>query len=732
MAPFAVGQSGFGGMAQGTLRTPRDAPRQDVRVQKTAGVLTLNDEVAQILKGLKMEKAFFAERIRREPLSELAPMAPPDMLLTENASRADRKRDSIKRNRKRFTIIGMVEKKHRDFDIYLTESVFPVLAQALDSLCRQVGRMNEQGDALDPKIRARFNPLNWLGQQLLRRHPKYARTPRRQSLYKNFKDWADWEKGRRAMLRRREEVNEVFNGFLRRGSVAYENLWGVVEAVDDSLKLDGRIKGHPEMRMAFENGGALGGNNQMKQRFVAGAQWGFDEFWYFFGNTVMKHDLVPHSLLLRGDAIKAKDLEEQTAWMDKRAEAEAEEVRLQEEKRRLMAQYSELHGKFSADPHIVSMMTGGKILTGDDVRPNDIGYEFEVPPHGSHITLLADLLYLLGFEEAKAKDAPMPDASAESAVVGEKAHGFLRAAAHAQQIKGAHEEERYWDDDLAHAWAMLQKVHHVEVCDGVVDGEVLSQVLVAPVGFGMLRAKVEYELERKAERGDESEQADSPRIDLSLEVKPTMEQLAQRLGMSMSRLQWLHGLFESFLKKEDGQPPPCCMYPECPASLDKDAMRSLVHEVEPNLSRAQFDARFKRLDRDGSGLIEFDEFAYWVHSSDVRIAGAKSVKMIFEEIAYRYQEPVELVRFLHSCFQDQLPDGVVDGYPLEPVGLAKQEAKFLAGIITPGFDAEEFEQNFSIVDQGSRQPGFCDFDEFVEMLELDDLPAELRDRFEAN
>merc|ERR1719440_1880856 len=128
-----------------------------------------------------------------------------------------------------------VNKKVSDFDIYLGESLMPVLAQSLDSLCRQVNRMNLQGDSLDPKVRARFNPLTWLAQQLLRRHPKCAKTPRRQAIYASFRDWSDLERGRREMLRRRDVLQDVFEGFVLRGVVQRADLPHVVDAIDDTL-----------------------------------------------------------------------------------------------------------------------------------------------------------------------------------------------------------------------------------------------------------------------------------------------------------------------------------------------------------------------------------------------------------------------------------------------------------------------------------------------------------------
>ena len=49
-----------------------------------------------------------------------------------------------------------------DFDVYLTESLMPVLAQALDALGRQVSRMEQQGSKLDARVGARlFSGMRW-------------------------------------------------------------------------------------------------------------------------------------------------------------------------------------------------------------------------------------------------------------------------------------------------------------------------------------------------------------------------------------------------------------------------------------------------------------------------------------------------------------------------------------------------------------------------------------------
>jgi len=718
----------------GVLRTPRTVPPLNPQAMKAAQAVALNDEVAQILKGLKLDKKFFFDRIEAKALQDLAPPVPnnDDLVSSNDAAGRDRQRESIRRTRKRITMqMKGAQKASADFDIYLNEAVMPVLAQALDALCRQLSRMQQQGDSLDPKVRARFNPLTWLGQQLLRRHPKCARTPRRQLLYRSFKDWSDFEKGRREMLRRRDPVNEIFNGFMLRGVVEYSTIWDVITSVDDTLCLEGVLKNSIDLERAMRGEGVTVPNQP--NRFQKGCSWTFEEFWYYFGTTIMRHDIVPFTVIRRGIDKRAKELEEQREWAKKMEEADAEKQRQEDEKRRLTQEYAVLYDKIMVDPHVNSILGEGKILTGDDVRQGDLGYELEVPPHGPHISLLADLLVLLGLEGAQQQESEELE---EPMTPTKSGHGIFRSSAKAQQIAGAQEEERYWDDKLAHAWATLQRVHRADIADGVVDQDILSKVLVPPVGFNLLKAKVEDEIERKEERGDDDDDEDiaSGRV-LQSSEKPTMEQLAQRLGMTMARLDWLHKLFESFLLPDPDAgpdaPAPCCLYPDCPASITKEQMRVLVSEVEPSLSKAQFDARFKRLDQDGSGLIEFDEFAMWVHSSDVRVAGNAAVKMTFEEIANRYQEPVDLIKYLYTVFVDQLPDGVEDDYPDEPVGLPKQEAKFLAGIVTPGFNAAEFDANFAIVDAHSRQAGHCDFDEFIELLEFDDLPTELREKFDA-
>eukprot|EP00913_Durusdinium_trenchii_P018173 g17074.t1 len=147
------------------------------------------DEVAEILKGLNLDKVFFSQKLSSDrgkptagqPIGGNAPAV----------GTGFRRRPS------------MVARRFPDFDVYLNESLMPVLAQALDALGRQVSRMHQQGDKLDARVRARFNPITWLAQQLLRRHPRVANTPRRISLYRTtLQRLSQTEKGATPLTRR--------------------------------------------------------------------------------------------------------------------------------------------------------------------------------------------------------------------------------------------------------------------------------------------------------------------------------------------------------------------------------------------------------------------------------------------------------------------------------------------------------------------------------------------------
>jgi PAS domain-containing protein len=555
--------------------------------------------------------------------------------------------------------------------------------------------MDQQGDQLDPKVRARFNPVMWLGQQILRRHPKCARTPRRQGIYRGFSSWADQERGRREMLRNQDVVERVFKGFLFRGEVARETIPAVLEAIDDTLQVGGALKGNQEMVRALchapvtgDAEGTLSGKSS-KQKGIKGGSYTFETFWYIFANIIMSHDVVPYSAIERGAKIQKQQEAERIKREEEEKAFEEERIRKEEEQRQQQADYEVLYDQLVQDDTLQSIINDSKILTGDDVRPTDAGYEWEVPPKGRHVFLLAQFLQLLGF---KRKEELTPDS------------------------------DPFWGEEMAGHWAILQQLFKAEIADGVVEKEVLEQVIVEPAGFMGLRTMVEDELERRTEGWVNKSQDDLEEEAASLvsKKKPSMQELSQKFGMTLSRIDWLHQVFESFL---DGG---TCLYPDVPGYITKDQMRKLVLAVNTDLSDGEFEARFKRIDEDGSGMIEFDEFVQWTHADDVKVGGdGEAPKMTFEELAVEYNEPLSLIKYIYNCFCDILPEGESDQYPEDPASISKEEAERLVKTLAPSMKKEDFETYFGQVDVEGR--GHLDFDEFLEVLDLEHLPAELRD-----
>merc|ERR1712151_826718 len=245
--------------------------------------------------------------------------------------------------------------------------------------------------------------------------------------------------------------------------------------------------------------------------------------------------------------------------------------------------------------------------------------------------------------------------------------------------------------------------------------------------------------ERRRQREEEHQNADEG----GATQKPSIEALCQRYKMTMARVAWLHQLFESYLQPEEaeeeqiqeesdeeaeGKQVVRCNYPENPASIKKGQMRDLISEVNPDLEEADFEARFRRIDHDGNGSIEFDEFVYWIHEDDIAVVGGAGRKMPIEELAVAHSESVALIKYLHMCYKEQLPEGVEDNYPDAPACLSKDDAWDLVQIVAPSTDVEGFERPWQVVDITGK--GKIDFDEFLEVLDLDAIPENIREAYQ--
>eukprot|EP00931_Biecheleriopsis_adriatica_P079762 TRINITY_DN53104_c0_g1_i1.p1 TRINITY_DN53104_c0_g1~~TRINITY_DN53104_c0_g1_i1.p1 ORF type:complete len:739 (-),score=206.98 TRINITY_DN53104_c0_g1_i1:152-2368(-) len=733
----------------------KGVPRLNAEAAAYSLPAPVNDEVAAILKGLKLDRKFFTEKLDGTVVASLAPRDPDagSKPMSRQISRSS----------------------HRDFDIYLGEAMMPVLAQALDALCRQIVRMEKQGKSLDAKVRARFNPITWLAQQLLRRHPRAATTPRRMTIYRNFRDWSDFEHGRRDVLRSKERVREVFKMFSRRGDGAVERnaMPNVINDIDDVLHVRGALKGSNAIADEFnlEKGVAF-----TKKASIGGECLTFDQFWFLFANAIMKNDIITHSAIKEGEKLKEQEEAENRLLKEAAKQEEQRRQKVLQEHQRLLGVYEVLYPKLANDEGLKQILEGGKVLTGDFLKPTDPSFDKEVTPFGPHVGLLEEMLNLLGFETTPLTKESLGDASPvgdgrklfrpkvkhqtvkpgedpskkdakEEQMKSQKSgrRGSVRPmkeppkeaapepSAEASQEKApdpatpqAGKSDPWWIPELKAAWMVLQEMFMVKP-DGLVEKKVLSQLIVATDEFVDLKRKVECEFEARAE----SSEGANDMLDLLLNRasdgrKPSMEELGRRHHMTQGRLNFFHDLFESFLPPQEDGTPGACLYPQCPASIDKKTMFRLVAEVQHAMGEAEFEARFRRIDKDNSGLIEFDEFVQWIHDDEVQLVDATQ-KPTFDELAAQFHVSVDLIMYIYACFQEELDDGMEDKYPTNCANLAQENAWGLFNILVPVTDKTKFNKDFESVDV--QKKGSVHFDEFLELVDFEALPKELRGKY---
>ena len=64
-----------------------------------------------------------------------------------------------------------------DMDEYLLEEIYPILLPGLEALAKEIENCKSEGDKRDIRVRARFNPIRWLAQYLMRNNPRIPHKP---------------------------------------------------------------------------------------------------------------------------------------------------------------------------------------------------------------------------------------------------------------------------------------------------------------------------------------------------------------------------------------------------------------------------------------------------------------------------------------------------------------------------------------------------------------------------
>jgi hypothetical protein len=287
-----------------------------------------------------------------------------------------------------------------DYDLYLMEkSVMPLLLQGLEALARHMDKATTAGGSSHAKVP--FNPLTWLAQYMLRNHPKVV-NDHRSPMYHQFTELALAERGRRTLVRRRAQMEEVWlkmeKGFKatrkEQMRMTAADVPEYIRQLDECWCLEGMFqKKLPQLPTDYSSVQHDG------MDFLL-----FEHFWQWFEAYIAEHDVVRAQAFAEAEEKRAESERKAQQLMEEKERRERTILEVHEIRRSLEESFDALSVDVYTNDGLGLMLNKGYTLELPDpseVKPR----EGTVPIVGEHVSLLLCLLDLWG--------CPLPDGSLE-------------------------------------------------------------------------------------------------------------------------------------------------------------------------------------------------------------------------------------------------------------------------------------------------------------------------------